>query len=486
VARPFAQISIRWRLAVVSAALTFVILAMFAVVIGQVTASRVRSDFNNQVAAAVDDLSDRFSFHVVENGNGLGLDGPDINLYAASTGAVIRVLTRDGRLLDRTTRAPNFGILLGRTAETGGYRVETRVRNVPISHAQRPFVAPVIVQYGRQTSVVEATVGRIRLFLAGGVLGGTLLALLGGLIVGRRAMAPIATLTAGARHIAETRDPGDALPQSPADDEIAELGRTLQDMLDGLEASRNETQEALQRQRQFVADASHELRTPLTSILANLELLTEILDGERRETAESALRSSQRMRRLVGDLLLLARADSNRTQPRSPTDLAQVLVDAAAELGPLADSHHLSVDARPALVAGSRDELHRLALNLMENAVRHTPPGSRVHATVGRRGDEAVLVVEDDGPGVPESLRPQVFERFVRGEGDRGSSSGLGLSIVRAVAESHGGRVDLEDAMPGARFVVHIPLAADAPETDPDTDTPAPPPEPAVSVRVTD
>jgi two-component system, OmpR family, sensor kinase len=486
VARPFAQISIRWRLAVVSAALTFVILAMFAVVIGQVTASRVRSDFNNQVAAAVDDLSDRFSFHVVENGNGLGLDGPDINLYAASTGAVIRVLTRDGRLLDRTTRAPNFGILLGRTAETGGYRVETRVRNVPISHAQRPFVAPVIVQYGRQTSVVEATVGRIRLFLAGGVLGGTLLALLGGLIVGRRAMAPIATLTAGARHIAETRDPGDALPQSPADDEIAELGRTLQDMLDGLEASRNETQEALQRQRQFVADASHELRTPLTSILANLELLTEILDGERRETAESALRSSQRMRRLVGDLLLLARADANRTQPRSPTDLAQVLVDAAAELGPLADSHHLSVDARPAIVDGSRDELHRLALNLMENAVRHTPPSSRVHATVGRRGDEAVLVVEDDGPGVPESLRPHVFERFVRGEGDRGSSSGLGLSIVRAVAESHGGRVDLEDAMPGARFVVHIPLAADAPETDPVTDTPAPPPEPAVSVRATD
>jgi two-component system OmpR family sensor kinase len=487
VARPFAQISIRWRLAVVSAALTFVILAMFAVVIGQVTASRVRSDFNNQVAAAVDDLSDRFTFHVADNGTGLGLDGPDINLYAASTGAVIRVLTRDGRLLDRTTRAPNFGILLGRTAETGGYRVETRVRNVPIRHAQRPFVAPVIVQYGRQTSVVEATVARIRLFLAGGVLGGTLLALLGGLVVGRRAMAPIATLTAGARHIAETRDPGDALPQSPADDEIAELGRTLQDMLDGLEASRNETQEALQRQRQFVADASHELRTPLTSILANLELLTEVLDGERRETAESALRSSQRMRRLVGDLLLLARADANRTQPRSATDLAQVLVDAAAELGPLADSHHLSVDARPAIVDGSRDELHRMALNLMENAVRHTPPGSRVHATVGRREDEAVLVVEDDGPGVPEALRPQVFERFVRGDGDRGSSSGLGLSIVRAVAESHGGRVDLEDALPGARFVVHLPLAPEeaARESEPDTRVVAP--EAALfSVRVSD
>jgi signal transduction histidine kinase len=474
------HIPIRWRLAVVSAALTFVILAGFAIVIGQVTASRVRSDFNNQVAAAVDDLSDRYSFHVDPVGN-VDLDGPDPNLYAASTGAVVRVLQRDGRLLSHTSRAPNFGILLGRTAEAGGYRIETRVRNVPVRNVRHPYVVPLIIQYGRPTSVVEATVSRVRLFLAGGVLGGTLLALLGGLLVGRRAMAPIAALTAGARRIAETRDPGRSLPRSPADDEVAELGTTLQDMLDNLEASRSETEEALARQRQFVADASHELRTPLTSILANLELLVEVLDGERREAAHSALRSSQRMRRLVGDLLLLARADANRTLPHEPTDVGQVLVDAAAELGPLADGHELSVEARPSVVDGSRDELHRMALNLMENAVRHTPPGTRVYATVGQRNGEVVVTVEDDGPGVPEELREHVFERFVRGEGDRGNSSGLGLSIVRAVAESHGGRVDLEDARPGARFVVHLPRAAEEPAPE----APAPP-EPVVSVRVTD
>jgi signal transduction histidine kinase len=467
------HIPIRWRLALVSAALTFVILAGFAVVIGQVTASRVRSDFNNQVAAAVDNLSDRFGFHIDNVGN-VELDGPDPDLYAASTGAVVRVLQRDGRLLSHTKQAPNFGILLGRTAETGGYRVETRVRNVPVRHTPRPVAVPLIVQYGRRTSVVEATVSRIRLFLAGGVLGGTLLALLGGLIVGRRAMAPIAALTAGARGIAETRDPGRSLPRSPADDEVAELGRTLQDMLDGLEASRTETQDALMRQRQFVADASHELRTPLTSILANLELLADVLDGERQEAARSALRSSQRMRRLVGDLLLLARADANRVVPHAATDVGQVLVDAAAELGPLADGHELSVDARPAIVDGSRDELHRMALNLMENAVRHTPTGTRVHAAVGQRDGEVVLTVEDDGPGVPDELRERVFERFVRGEGDRGSSSGLGLSIVRAVADSHGGRVDLEDAHPGARFVVHLPLAADEPVIEPVPAEPTP------------
>ena len=479
-------IPIRWRLAVVSAALTFVILAGFAVVIGQVTASRVRSDFNNQVAAAVDDLSDRFSFHVDNNGNALDLDGPPLNLYAAPNDAVIRVLQRDGRLLNHTSGAPNFGILLPRTAETGGYRVETRVRNVPVKHTLHPFVVPLIIQYGRQTSVVEATVSRIRLFLAGGVLGGTLLALLGGLVVGRRAMAPIAALTAGAREIAETRDPARSLPSSRADDEVSELGRTLQDMLDNLEASRTETEDALARQRQFVADASHELRTPLTSILANLELLAEVLDGERREAAESALRSSQRMRRLVGDLLLLARADANRALPHAPTDIGQVLIDAAAEIGPIADGHELMVDPRPAIVDGSRDELHRMALNLMENAIRHTPPGTRVHAAVRRRDGEAVLTVEDDGPGVPDDLREQVFERFVRGAGDRGSSSGLGLSIVRAVAESHGGGVQLEDAGPGARFVVHLPLAADAPAREPEPKAAPVPAEPVASVRVTD
>jgi two-component system, OmpR family, sensor kinase len=455
------RIPIRWRLAIVSSALTFVILAAFAIVIGSVTASRVRSDFNNQLAAAVDDLSDRFRPHTDPLTGQVELGGPDLDVYAASTGAAIRIVQRDGRILDQTKRAPNFGILLPRTAETDGYRVETRRRGVPVRRT--PAIVPLIIQYGRPVSVVEATVSRIRLFLGAGVLGGTLLALLGGLMVGRRAMAPVTALTAGARDIAETRDPGRSLPQSKTDDEVAELGRTLQQMLDALEASRTETEETLARQRQFVADASHELRTPLTSILANLELLAEVLEGERGEAARSALRSSQRMRRLVGDLLLLARADANRAVPRQPTDVGQVLIDAAAELGPVSEDHDISVDARPSVVEGSRDELHRMVLNLLENAVRHTPPGTRVRATAGPRDGSVVVTVEDDGPGVPEGLRDEIFERFVRGDGDHGSSSGLGLSIVRAVAEGHGGAVSLEDAEPGARFVVRLPRATEAP-----------------------
>ena len=140
------------------------------------------------------------------------------------------------------------------------------------------------------------------------------------------------------------------------------------------------------RQREFVADASHELRTPLTAVLANLELLEEELEGEQRDTAAAALRSTRRMRRLVADLLLLARADAGREAPHRPVDLSAVLVEAAAELEPVAGDHRLVVDvADGAVVDGARDELHRLALNLMDNALKHTEPGTEIRATVRPR-----------------------------------------------------------------------------------------------------
>ncbi len=200
----------------------------------------------------------------------------------------------------------------------------------------------------------------------------------------------------------------------------------------------------LARQRQFVADASHELRTPLTSVLANLELLAESLRGDQGEAARSALRSSQRMRRLVADLLLLARTDVGRVVPREPCDLAEIVVEAAGELGPVSADHEIVLDVHPASCEASRDELHRLTINLLENALRHTPPGTRIRVCTSAADGEATLVVQDDGPGVPPELAPTLFERFVRGAGDRGGSFGLGLAIVHAVAESHGGTVTLQ------------------------------------------
>src|SRR5262249_31358511 len=188
-----------------------------------------------------------------------------------------------------------------------------------------------------------------------------------------------------------------------------------------------------------VADASHELRTPLTSVLANLELLGEELEGEQADTAHAALRSTRRMRRLVGDLLLLARADAQRMQPHRPTDLGEELTDAAGERSSVAAGHEFTVDATPAVVSGARDDLHRLVLNLLENAIRHTPPGTHVRAATSIEGGQAVIVVEDDGPGIPPELQRRIFQRFVRGGPDGGRGTGLGLGPVRAVAGAHGG-----------------------------------------------
>jgi len=286
------------------------------------------------------------------------------------------------------------------------------------------------------------------------------LALLAGLATAQRAIRPIAELTEAAREIERTRDPSRHVPLPRADDEVAELARTLEGMLQSLDEARSATEAILDRQREFVADASHELRTPLTSVLASLELLTEELDGEQAETAQAALRSTRRMRRLVGDLLLLARADAKRVQPRVPTSLDDVLTEVASEIGTMADEHQLQIEAAPVTVSGVRDELHQLTLNLIENAVKHTPPGTSIRACTGQEGEEATLIVEDDGPGIPPALTDRVFERFVRGARDGGGGgSGLGLSIVRAVAASHGGSVELDASPggPGTRLVVRLP-----------------------------
>jgi len=169
------------------------------------------------------------------------------------------------------------------------------------------------------------------------------------------------------------------------------------------------------------------------------------------------------MRRLVADLLLLARTDVGRVVPREPCDLAQIVVEAAGELGPVSAAHDISLDVHPAVVEASRDELHRLTINLLENALRHTPPGTEIRVSTTTADGLALLVVEDDGPGVPPELAPTLFERFVRGAGDRGGSFGLGLAIVQAVAESHGGTVTLQTPAdhPGARFVVRLPVYSD-------------------------
>jgi signal transduction histidine kinase len=466
----YRTIPVRWRLAGGSAALTFIILAAFAALVGVLTTKQVRGSFNNDVQSTANRLVRELTIYWLPNGRQLDCTNasPDLSDFAAAEHAQIRIYDLREKLLCRQdaalkgkperqqTGVPAFPPPQeAGTHQELGYRVvASQVRVLGGGPEHRVWLL-----YARPLSDLDHTLARVQFFLLLGVLGGTFLALLAGLATAQRAIRPIVELTDAAREIERTRDPSRHVPLPKADDEVAELARTLEGMLQSLDAARAGTETALHRQREFVADASHELRTPLTSVLASLELLSEELEGEQADTAEAALRSARRMRRLVGDLLLLARADAKRFQTRAPTDLADVLMEAASEIGPMADDHELLIQAQPARVSGARDDLHRMMLNLLENAVKHTPPGTRVSASTSSSNGDAFVVVEDTGPGIPTQLAGRVFERFVRGGGDGAKGSGLGLAIVRAVAESHGGSVTLTGAEShrGTRFVVRLP-----------------------------
>ncbi len=480
------RLPIRLKLALVSATLTFVILLLFAVVVGTFTQRKLSSSFDSEVRATAADLQERLRVKTnAESRKELAVPSALLTTAAAG-GAVIRIIDRNSLVISQQpTHAPDHGPPVEGTRDIAGYRVVARPlfadsldRSSVLNLPSNPIDGTVaFVQYGRPKANLDQTIARLRFFLTIGVIGGTVLALLAGLAVARRAMRPIAGLTRAAREVAVTRNPARPLPKPEADDEVAELADTLEVMLRELGAARGETEAALERQREFVADASHELRTPLTSILANLELLEEELsraggprdpDGAA-ETAGSALRSSKRMRRLVGDLLLLARADASRQVPHQTLDVAKIVREAASEAEALASGHTVSLDLPPAgeaLVQGSPDELHRLVLNLVENALLHTPAGTPVVASV-QGGETVVIQVADRGPGVPEELRERIFERFAREDGDNApGGSGLGLAIVRAVALAHGGSVEVRAADGGgALFEVRIPRGTPQEET---------------------
>ncbi len=268
---------------------------------------------------------------------------------------------------------------------------------------------------------------------------------------------PIAELRRGAAEVTETGVPRD-LPVPPARDEVRSLAVTLNDMLSRLA-------DAQQRQRDLVSDTAHELRSPIASIRAQLEVALDHPDGlDWPETARDVHADTLRLARLTEDLLLLARLDGQHLR-RKHTDLSAMCVSVAARY--TAARVPVRADApAPCVVAGDPDALSRLVVNLLDNAVRHA--ASRVCVSV--RGDEgwAVLVVSDDGPGIPAEDAERAFGRFSRLDNARSRTgeegvqgSGLGLAIVRSTAEAHGGSATLGDAGPGLRAVVRLPLAAD-------------------------
>jgi signal transduction histidine kinase len=245
------------------------------------------------------------------------------------------------------------------------------------------------------------------------------------------------------------------VPQPAADDEIGRLAATMNRMLARLESARNS-------QRRFVSDASHELRSPITTIRQHAEVALAHPDQvTAQELAEVVLAEQQRMQRLVEDLLLLARADEHVPFSRVPVDLDDLAFEEGRRLRLTTSAQVDTSGVSAARVRGDVDALRRVFRNLGENAARHAT--GRIAITVADRGGEVVLTVDDDGPGIPESERDRVLQRFVRLDEARSrddGGSGLGLSIVDEVVRAYGGALEISRSpLGGARIQVTFQVA---------------------------
>ncbi|MGZ5371537.1 sensor histidine kinase [Aeromicrobium sp.] len=285
---------------------------------------------------------------------------------------------------------------------------------------------------------------------------GTLTVILAGVmwLALQRAIAPMEAIRAQADRITG-QNLHSRVPESRRFDEIGRLAQTINRMLGRLERS-------AEQQRRFVADAAHELRSPIASLRVQLETSRDGVGVRGRE--DDLLHETIRMESLVDQLLLLAHADADTPWLRmTPTDLDDV-IDAAVASAVLREG--VVIDTRgvePVQMVGDANSLRQLVQNLVENGVRHA--GHEVVISVTDEADLAVVVVEDDGPGVPVESRDEIFERFVRLDEARGreaGGSGLGLSIVQEIARAHGGRARVEtSSLGGARFVVELPMNLD-------------------------
>lgn len=244
-------------------------------------------------------------------------------------------------------------------------------------------------------------------------------------------------------------------------EEVRPLVGSLNDLLGRLTA-------ALERERAFMADAAHELRTPLTALHLQLGALARAgTEGERAQAMGTLSEGVQRAIRLVEQMLVLARQEPRAEPVRTRFALDELAREVVAELVPLADARRIDLgmsEAQPVFVQGERDAVATLVRNLVDNAVRYTPPGGRVDVSVERSATmpaQALVRVMDNGPGIPREERERVFDRFYRRPGTVAPGSGLGMAIVKAIAEAHGAGVVLDSGESGRGLAVTISFPAE-------------------------
>ncbi|MEY4397022.1 MAG: hypothetical protein RLZZ40_778, partial [Actinomycetota bacterium] len=246
--------------------------------------------------------------------------------------------------------------------------------------------------------------------------------------------------------------------------EVGELGTAFNQMLDHVDEALTAQRASEAKVRQFVSDASHELRTPLTAIRGYSELTRRLnmdVSDDVRHALSRIESESIRMTELVEDLLLLARLDEGRDMDMTPVDVSKVLKDAVNDAQVAGADHTWTVrSGRGLKIMADKHRLHQVISNLLANARTHTPAGTAVSVTASGTDSNVVIVVEDNGPGIPADIRDSLFERFVRADTSRQratGSTGLGLAIVDGLVRAHKGTIAVESEPGTTRFIITLP-----------------------------
>lgn len=460
--------SIRGRLTLGLACLVAVCMAAFAAYLYVAVKDALRDDLERTLRVQAQQVASSFDFGAPETGSDGSAQHVDI-------GAVDQFAT--GGLFLETFDAQ--GHLLARSSNLGHLRLPGQKRAAMLAHAAPQLFTQAVragslrlyslpaVRDGRVVGLVlvaasldaiTSTIRTLLTLLVGGGLGLVILLILGGGALFRRGLRPLDEMAAVAEQItAQHLNHRLTLWRAPT--EVARLAASFDAMLERLDG-------AFATQRRFVADASHDLRTPLATVQGRSEvlLLNPTLDTETRAGLIMIREEAARMGRMVANLLLLARSDEGLIIDRHPVELGMLLLEVVRQARGLARGVQVTFGHEDqAEVLGNADLLKQALLNLVDNALVHTPPGGRVEISLTTSNGQARLAVRDTGPGIAPDDLSRIFERFYRvdhARSRRSGGAGLGLSIVRWVAEAHGGIATVESTVGiGSTFTIALPIS---------------------------
>lgn len=452
--------SLRARLALLYTSIVGGILFLF----GMVVYVSIGVTLTNQI----DQTLERAALQVISvaRADSVSIALPELDL---SIDVYIQFWGRNGLLLDssqniayRTAPLDAQGLRSNRTVYRDVMERGARVRvlTVPLYTGEQNWYVGAL-QLGTSLAIVDSTQRLLLWVLFIGAAVSMSLAGLAGLISTNQALAPLEMVTQTALQITRADDLSRRIPyHGPSDDEVGQLINAFNQTLSRLE-------NLFHTQRRFLADVGHELRTPLTVIRGNVDLMRRMncTDDESMASIESEV---ERLTRLVGDLLLLAQAESGKIPlAHDLVELDTLVLEVLNQMRVLAkDRRDLRLgEIDQVLVCGDKDRLKQVLVNLVGNAIKYTPAGGEVVVGLGKAENKARITVTDDGPGIPAEDLPHIFERFYRGEKSRtrsrdGKGFGLGLSIAYWIVRNHGGQIDVTNRQPhGTVFCVWLPLA---------------------------